>query len=176
MFNTLAGWLSSNLLLLSLALLAASLIMLFLLLVLFLRLNRLTKSHKSLMSGMEGLNLEELLESYLTKVHSAEVQVKELEAICHKLEDYAKNSLQNVALLRFNAFENMGSDLSFAAAFLDMNGDGLVISSISSREESRVYAKPVSGRTSGYHLSREEEDAINQAMAKSAKWSKVEQN
>ncbi len=169
MFNTLAAWLSSNLLSLALAFLAALVVVLILLLALFVRLSRLTKRHKSLISGMDGLNLEELLESYLGKVHAAEVQVKELEEICHKLSSYARKSLQNVALVRFNAFENMGSDLSFAAAFLDMNGDGLVISSINSREESRVYAKPVSGRTSSYHLSREEEDAISQAMTRSAK-------
>jgi len=158
------SWITDNLGLLIWALIGALIIVVLLLFVLLFRLNRLTKAHKSLMSGMQGKNLEELMEAYLGKVRSAELKVGELNALCAKLEIYAQKSLQNVSVIRFNAFENMGSDLSFAAAFLDLNGDGLVISSINSREESRVYAKPISGGNSSYHLSKEEGEALKKAM------------
>jgi hypothetical protein len=108
--------------------------------------------------------LEQLLNNYLGKVQSAENKVAELNVRSEKLEAHAQKSIQNISLLRFNAFENMGSDLSFAAAFLDLNGDGLVLNSINSREESRVYAKPVLKGKSSYHLSNEEIEAINKAI------------
>lgn len=159
-------WLTDNLVFISLALSAAVIIMLVLLIALQFRLKRLVKAHKSLMHGMEGKNFEELLETYLTKVKTAEAKVQQLNHTCDKLNEYARKSLQNVALVRFNAFENMGSDLSFATALLDMNGDGVVLSSINSREESRVYAKPIEAGNSTYHLSSEEVTAIKKAMDK----------
>ncbi|HZW82329.1 MAG TPA: DUF4446 family protein [Candidatus Deferrimicrobium sp.] len=158
------NWVMDNLTVIVLALGIAILLTLLLVAILIQRLKKLTKVHKSLMTGMNGVNLEELLGNYLGKVQAAENKVAELNARSEKLEAYAQKSIQNISLLRFNAFENMGSDLSFAAAFLDLNGDGLVINSINSREESRVYAKPVLKGKSSYHLSDEEIEAINKAI------------
>lgn len=165
--NYLISWFTDNSALIGAAMAAGLLIIFILLLSLAIRLSRLTKAHKSLMSGNSGKNLEELLDTYLAKVKSAETRVEELDFLCHKLEESARKSLQNVSLVRFNAFDNMGSDLSFAAAFLDLNGDGLVISSINNREESRVYAKPIASEKSKYHLSEEEIQAIKKAMERS---------
>lgn len=64
------------------------------------------------------------------------------------------------ALLRFSAFDDVGSDLSFSLALLDQNGDGVVLSSLYGREESRLFAKPVRRGTSTYRLSGEEECVI----------------
>jgi hypothetical protein len=73
-------------------------------------------------------------------------------------------SLQRVGLVRYDAFEDMGGHLSFSAALLDANGDGLVITSINGRQETRCYAKPVEGWTSRHNLSEEEEQAIRLAL------------
>jgi len=162
-----ADWFNANIVFIGAGFFLALLLIFLLLFSLSYRLGRLTKAHKSLMAGSTGVDLEKLLESYLTKVQSAEARVKELDLLCRKLEEYAKKSLQNTSLIRFNAFNDMGSDLSFAAALLDLSGDGLVLSSINSREESRVYAKPIKAQKSSYHLSGEELEAIKQAMAKS---------
>lgn len=70
------------------------------------------------------------------------------------------------ALLRFSAFDDVGSDLSFSLALLDQNGDGVVLSSLYGREESRLFAKPVRRGSSSYRLSAEEERAIALAMLK----------
>ena len=58
----------------------------------------------------------------------------------------------------------MGGKQSFALALLDCKGDGVVLSSLYGREESRVYAKPVKGGLSEYTLSKEEEAAVQQAL------------
>lgn len=73
-------------------------------------------------------------------------------------------AIQKVALVRFDAFDDVGGKLSFAAALLNDQGDGVVISSINGRQESRIYAKPVKGGESIYNLSVEEKEAIGQAL------------
>jgi hypothetical protein len=73
-------------------------------------------------------------------------------------------SVQRVGLVRFVAFEDMGGHLSFSAALLDGNGNGLVITSINGRQDTRCYAKPVESWTSRHNLSEEEEEAIRLAL------------
>ena len=68
-------------------------------------------------------------------------------------------------LLRYDAFEDVGGRLSFSCALLDEHGNGVVLTSINGRQETRVYAKPVTAGTSSYNLSSEEDEAIRQAMA-----------
>jgi hypothetical protein len=70
-----------------------------------------------------------------------------------------------VGLLRYDAFEDVGGRLSFSCALLDEHGNGVVLTSINGRQETRVYAKPVTAGTSSYNLSSEEGEAIRQAMA-----------
>ncbi|MBC7105901.1 MAG: DUF4446 family protein [Firmicutes bacterium] len=74
--------------------------------------------------------------------------------------------VRSPALLRFSAFRDVGGDLSFSLALLDQKGDGVVLSSLYGRKESRVFAKPVRGGSSSYRLSEEEERAIGMAMGK----------
>ncbi|MFA5890699.1 MAG: DUF4446 family protein [Actinomycetota bacterium] len=74
------------------------------------------------------------------------------------------HSIQRVGLVRFDAFEDMGGRLSFAVALLDADGDGVVMSSINGRNETRIYAKPVEQGVSRINLSTEEEDAIRRAL------------
>jgi uncharacterized protein YlxW (UPF0749 family) len=73
--------------------------------------------------------------------------------------------VQQVGLIRYDAFEDMGGHLSFSAALLDAAGNGVVITSINGRQDTRCYAKPVRGGTSDHNLSVEEEQAIREALA-----------
>jgi len=74
--------------------------------------------------------------------------------------------IQQVGIVRFNAFDNTGSDLSFAVALLDAAKNGFVLSGIYGREESRVYAKPVLQGESTYTLTKEEKQALEAAGKK----------
>ena len=73
-------------------------------------------------------------------------------------------ALRHVAVVRYDAFQDMGGRLSFSAALLDDAGDGLVITAISGRSESRTYAKGVQGGSSEHSLSPEEQQAIEAAL------------
>lgn len=74
-------------------------------------------------------------------------------------------SVQRFFVVRYDAFEEMGGRLSFSAALLDEHGDGLVITSINGRTESRTYSKPIRNLGSEHNLSEEEREAISSAMA-----------
>ena len=72
-------------------------------------------------------------------------------------------ALRHVGVVRYDAFGDMGGRLSFSAALYDDNGDGMVISAINGRSETRSYAKALVDLRSDQRLSPEEEDAIAQA-------------
>jgi len=78
------------------------------------------------------------------------------------------DALRHVAVVRYDAFGDMGGRLSFTAALLDDAGDGLVLTSIHGRSEARTYAKGVKGGNSDQSLSPEESQAIELALRGSA--------
>jgi hypothetical protein len=71
--------------------------------------------------------------------------------------------LRHVSVVRYDAFEDQGGRLSFSAALLDDAGDGLVLTSINGRTETRTYAKGVTAGRSEHGLSPEEEQAVQHA-------------
>ncbi len=76
-----------------------------------------------------------------------------------------KKHLQRLGFRRYNPFTDTGGDQSFSAAFLDDNGDGIMISSLHSRENTRLYAKRVEGgQVVSQALSKEEQEVINEAI------------
>jgi hypothetical protein len=87
----------------------------------------------------------------------------ELRRLSKELED-ARNemreTLQHLAVVRYDAYGDMGGRLSWSMALLDDNGDGVVLTSINSRNDARSYAKEVAGFESESKLSPEEEEAI----------------
>ena len=74
------------------------------------------------------------------------------------------DAIRHVAVVRYDAFGDMGGRLSFSAAVFDAQGDGFVLSSINGRSETRTYAKALTGLTSEQALSPEEEQAIRDAQ------------
>ncbi|NTV44929.1 MAG: DUF4446 family protein [Candidatus Yonathbacteria bacterium] len=85
-----------------------------------------------------------------------------------KAEKRMARSLQGIATVRFNPFKNQGggNNQSFATALIDENGDGVVISSLYSRDRVGVYAKPIEKHVSTYELTEEEKSAIDQASGR----------
>ena len=83
---------------------------------------------------------------------------------------YLEQALQKVprhlGLVRYNAFPDVGGELSFSMALLDDQGDGVLLTSIYHRGEGNLYAKPVKGGTSSLPLSPEEEQAIQSAWGR----------
>jgi hypothetical protein len=99
------------------------------------------------------------------RIERIETAVRTLNQTDKRQQVLVDGSIRRVALLRYDAFEDVGGRLSFSCALLDEHGTGMVLTSINGRQETRVYAKPVANGTSSHNLSVEEEEAIRRAMA-----------
>jgi hypothetical protein len=108
--------------------------------------------------------LRGILQGQGEQMQRLERAIRALHATGKKQQAGIEGSVRNVALLRYDAFEDVGGRLSFSCALLDDHGDGVVLTSINGRQETRVYAKQVTQGTSSHNLSLEEEEAIRRAM------------
>lgn len=129
-----------------------------------LKLSKMTKRYKELMQGVNGSNLEELLLHQSGCINKAKEQINELKAHIAKLEQESRFMIKKVHSKRYNAFQEMGSDLSFSVVFLNENNTGLVLTSIYGRDENRIYLKPIFEGKSEYQLSPEEKEVISKAI------------
>jgi hypothetical protein len=109
--------------------------------------------------------LRGVLEGQAGKIERLERAVRTLHATDKRQEVLISGGVRRVGLVRYDAFEDVGGRLSFSCALLDDHGTGAVLTSINGRQETRVYAKPVTEGKSSYHLSAEEDEAIRQALA-----------
>ena len=123
--------------------------------------NRVKTKYNRFMNGLSDRNMEELLETCLGGVNSVNAKNREIELKLNEIERTLIQCVQKVGIVRFNAFDNVGSDLSFSIALLDNNDSGVVISGIYARDSSSTYAKPVTSAKSRYTLSAEEIQAID---------------
>lgn len=127
------------------------------------RTNRLLQRYRRLLNGPSGPDLEALLLDQSRQLELAMSRLTSLEGAAAELASEARSHLQRVGVVRFNAFADTGSDLSFSIAVLNAENDGVVLSSLFGREESRTYAKPIRNGSSTYNLSAEEKEAIARA-------------
>jgi hypothetical protein len=109
--------------------------------------------------------LRGILEGHAKSIQRLEQAVRALNQTDRRQEGLIEGAVRHVGLLRYDAFEDVGGRLSFSCALLDDHGNGVVVTSINGRQDTRVYAKPITGGRSPYHLSAEEEEAIRQALA-----------
>ena len=111
----------------------------------------------------ESGGIDEILDRQLKSVESLSERVDALNKLHHELEHLSQRTIQKVAVIRYNPFSDTGGDQSFSIALLDGDGDGLVLSSLFGRAETRVFAKPVQAGQSKYTLTEEEQEAIQLA-------------
>lgn len=150
--------------------LLAMTVMILLALIIFININirmaKMNRRYRKMMQGMEGVNIERLLLGHIDEVRQTVAKVEQLSAACSQMETVSKACVQKIGIVRFNAFEDTGSDLSYAIAMLDGKDNGVILSSIFGRSESRSYAKPVVDGQSTYFLTDEEKQALVLAMKK----------
>jgi hypothetical protein len=113
--------------------------------------------------GKKAKDLEdtiEILEDQIKKLNENKVRTgEELITINSKL----RKSIRGLETVRFNPFSDQGSNQSFAISFLNEDEDGVVISSLYSRERTSVFAKPIKKGKSEYELTNEEKDVLSKA-------------
>jgi uncharacterized protein DUF4446 len=158
------AWLLDNLALVFSVLAALVLLLLIGFLVQSARLGRAVRDYRELVRGTDGATLHDRLVGSAEQAVKASDRMGEIEAFHATIDARTRRSIQHIGLVRFNPFEDTGSDQSFAIALLDDARDGVVISSLHGRSNTRVFAKPVSGGESAHTLSDEETQAIRIAV------------
>ena len=106
------------------------------------------------------------LKEVLKKLKDVELEVKKVSADLKSLKEKNKDNIQKIGIVRYNPFSEIGGDQSFSVALLDDNDNGVVITSLYTREGNRVYGKPVVKGKSEYLLTEEEKKAILKAQEK----------
>lgn len=135
------------------------------LVVVIIKFNKISRKYTEFMKKLgNGKNLEEDLENYMYRVERVEKQNAEILNYIKNVDNDLSKCIQKIGIVRYNAFQDTGSDLSFALALLDEKNNGVVLNGIYSREMSNIYAKPVKDGKSQYTLSEEEQEAIKRAI------------
>lgn len=128
---------------------------------------RIFKTFTQLTKGVSEKDLKGVLDEVLATLKKGEKLTTDLDQRLESLKTDNRSNLQKVGLVRYNPFSGTGGNQSFVLALLDGNNNGFVITSLHSRESTRVFAKPVThGKEAGYEFSKEEIQAILDAQKK----------
>lgn len=128
--------------------------------------NKQIKRYQVLLKDNNGDNLEAIILKMRSELNK---KGKDLEALGSRLENVEAKMpelVQNIGVIRFKGFEDVGGDLSFSTAILTGKGDGVVLTALHARDDTRIYAKRVEKYVSSYPLSEEEISAIKQSQKK----------
>lgn len=138
-----------------------------LLVVLFTRFRKINNQSEVFFSGRNGKDLESTILAQFAHFKKLDSETKELYDICEKIHNLASKGLYRVGYIRFNPFKDVGGDQSFAISLLDGKKNGIVLSSLFTREGTRMYSKPVieGQSTKRYPFTEEEKKAISSASA-----------
>lgn len=117
------------------------------------------------LKGAKVKDVEEVVTEQTKVIKEIKKDIKKLSQWNADLQKICDISITKVGVVRFNPFKDTGGDQSFAIALLDSNNNGLVLSSLYTREGTRVYTKPIEAGKSSYNLSDEEKEAINKAIS-----------
>jgi hypothetical protein len=144
---------------------AVTILVLFLIFFLYRKNSQLSHKLNILFSGKDAANLESVILSHSEEIKALDKEIQELFEISNKIHQLSLLSIHKVEILRFNPFKDLGGDQSFAIALINGRDSGLIISSLHTREGTRVYAKPITkGKSEKYTLTEEEEKVLKQAM------------
>ncbi len=128
---------------------------------------RLFFHYQRMTKGISKKNLISSLNQLIAQAKSNGDDIKSVAGDLKKEIKANKSHLQKIGFKRFNPFTNTGGNQSFSMGILDENGNGIMISSLHSRESTRIYAKPITkGKSAGTGLSAEEKQALKQALSK----------
>ena len=156
---------NQNLVILLISLLAIESLSLALVFYCFLKLAALRKKSAIFFKGKNGKNLEGLISKSVSDIKSLDSEIQELYNISNAIHNLSLASIHKVSTIRFNPFGDIGGDQSFSVAFLNGKNSGVVISSLHTKDGTRVYAKPVDkGEAEKYPFTEEEKKAIKIAM------------
>ncbi len=128
------------------------------------RMSRMRASRERMFAGAdEDAGLGATLEALAARLSDTTARTERLVTRAEQVDAVLIHAVQGVGLVRFRAFQDAGSEQSFALALADGEGNGVAISMLYRRGATRFYAKPVQGWLSPNPLSDEEKEALSKA-------------
>lgn len=128
-------------------------------------LSRIKKTQKVFLSGKNGVDLEQVILEQRKDLSQQKAHLSQLADAHSQTRNLAFSAIHQVGMIRFNPFRDIGGDQSFSLALLNGKKDGIIISSLYSREGVRVYSKAVKNAEAvKYPLTNEEKSAIALAI------------
>ncbi len=150
----------------TIALSVVSIILAVILIIVLCKLKKIKRRVDSLTRGKDTESLEDIIINYLERVESLEEGEEITRAALNAIKDNLKITYQKTGLVKYDAFREMSGALSYSLALLDKENNGVLISSMYSREGCYTYAKEIIKGESKINLSEEEAEALKQAVAK----------
>lgn len=123
------------------------------------RLNALQKKYDFFTQGKEA-NIDEVLTKTLNELSTTRAELTELQDRHARLKEQVQNCLQNVKMVRYDAFDAMGGKMSYSLLLTDANNRGIILTSIYGRDESRNFVKDIDNGKSSYVLADEEKQLL----------------
>ena len=123
------------------------------------RLNEMQKKYDFFTQGKEA-NIDEVLTNTLNELHKTQAELAALQEKHTKLYEQTQGCLQNVKMVRYDAFDAMGGELSYSLLLEDAKKNGIILTSIYGRDESRCFAKDIANGKSSYPLAEEEQKLL----------------
>ncbi len=144
--------------------LSACAVLLLAVLALGLRLARIRRTYAQVLDGVPHGDLLAVVSRHIQTVRDLQRTAELVGRETAQLRQRLSSAVRTVGFARYDAFPDVGGQLSFSTALLDEAGDGVVLTTINGRTNSRSYAKAIKGGQSAYQLSDDERAAIAMAM------------
>lgn len=128
------------------------------------KIRKMRRNYEAMMTGSGVEDLEGLLIDLKNQSEMLDEEQREQKTLLEATQVKIRGMKSNIALKRYNAYGERGSDLSFSLAILDDDRSGIVLTSLHNRENSYIYSKPMHNGESQYALSPEEKEVITLAL------------
>ncbi|HPR84253.1 MAG TPA: DUF4446 family protein [Candidatus Paceibacterota bacterium] len=119
---------------------------------------------KRIFSGFKAKNMESLIAEVTKKTKELEEERKKTELQISSIDKRLAQSIRNIETVRFNPFPQAGGNQSFAISLLNDEGNGVVISSLYSRDRTSLFAKPIKAGQSEFELTKEEKNVLKKSI------------
>ncbi len=143
---------------------AVLLILLIMLIVLIVKYTKVKKRYDRFMRGKNASSLEENIRGVFEDMKMLKNNVEKNKKDLRMLNKNMERTFQKMGIVKYDAFNTMGGQLSFSLALLDGNDDGFIINSVHSSEGCYSYTKEIKGGTSSITLGEEEQRALDEAI------------
>ena len=137
-----------------------------LLIVVLCKLKSLRRRIDTLTRGKDTESMEDIMLNFFERIESLQDAEKRMDQDIKTIKENLKITFQKTGLVKYDAFREMSGALSYSLALLDQENNGVLISSMYSREGCYTYAKDIVNGESKINLSEEEAEALKQAVAK----------